>query len=186
MYIKPRIDISIDYRAYEHIINSVKLKAPLEIGVETAVYMIMFGLLAESEFEVVDVNTMWLKFAKVYSNAKDKDNLFGAVPDLVIVGEDFDYSNKTDDNHAFGFVEVKSISTNDIKDTDEIKSHKSNTNHLIWTNGLKWYYYNMVSQEHNWSIDLATDKKDGSGRIQIDERKYGELLYCLNEIDWRQ
>lgn len=186
MYIKPRIDISIDCSAYEHIINNVKLKAPLEIGVETAIYMLMFGLLSESEFEIVDVNTMWLGSAKVYSNAKDKDNLFRAVPDLVIVGKDFDYSNTKDENHALGFVEVKSIATNDIKDTDEIKSHKLNTNHLIWTNGLKWYYYNMVSQERNWFIDLATNKKDGSGRVQIDERKYGELLYYLNEIDWRQ
>ena len=104
MYIKPRIDISIDCRAYEHIINSVKLKAPLEIGVETAVYMLMFGLLAESEFEIVDVNTMWLKFAKVYSNAKDKDTLFFFFSYLVIVEKDFDYSIKADVINALGIV----------------------------------------------------------------------------------
>ena len=51
---------------------------------------------------------------------------------------------------------------------------------------MKWYYDNMVSKEGTWSINLATNKKDDSGRIQIDECKYGELLYYLNEIDWRQ
>lgn len=193
MYVKPRIDISIDSRAYENIINNVQLKAPLEIGVEIAVYMLLFGLLDGTEFEIVDVNSMWLKFAKVYSNSKDKDRIFKAVPDLVIVGKDFIYdndnnkndNNKKEDNHAFGFVEVKSMATNDIKDTDEIRSHKSNTNHVIWTNGLKWYYYNMVSCEQNWDINLSLDKNN-SDKIQIDERKYGELLYHLNEIDWRQ
>ena len=75
-------------------------------------------------------------------------------------------------------------------DTGEMESHKANTNHLIWTNGLKWYYFNRVSQEAMekpaWSVDLAADKKGDNGRIRIDERKYGELLYRLNQINWKQ
>lgn len=191
MYTKPRVDVSIDCGTYEHMINNVRFKAPLEIGVEIAVFMLLFGLLEESEFEVVDVNTMWKTYAKGYAAPKDGGIHFGAVPDLVIVEKDFVYDNRPNDNHAVGFVEVKSIATNDMKlDTGEMESHKANTNHLIWTNGLKWYYFNRFSQEAMekpaWSVDLAADKKGDNGRIRIDERKYGELLYRLNQINWKQ
>ena len=210
MYKKPRVDVSIDCGAYEHMINNVRFKAPLEIGVEIAVFMLLFGLLEESEFEVVDVNTMRKTYAEGYADPKDGGIPFGAVPDLVIVEKDFVYDNqpndnRPNDNHAVGFVEVKSIATNDMKlDTGEMESHKANTNHLIWTNGLKWYYFNRVSQEAMekpaWSVDLAvdkkgdngrirnlaSDKKGDNGRIRIDERKYGELLYRLNQINWKQ
>lgn len=185
MYVKPRIDISIDSEAYEHIINNVKLKAPLEIGIEIAVYMLLFGLIEKSEVEVVDVNSMWRQYAKIYSNSEEKETKFGAVPDLVIADKDFDYNDKSIENHAYGFIEVKSLAINDIKYTDEIISHMANTNHFIWTNGLIWHYYNKSHQDKNWDIDVKL-RNTNNNRIFIDERKFGELLYHLAKIDWRQ
>ncbi len=181
MYKEARIDISIDSVKYEQILNNICFKAPVEIGVEIAVYMILFGLLEDTNMVVVDVNTMWRSKAGVYSNASDK-NALGAVPDLVIVNKSFDFRG-SNDNRAYGFIEVKSLACTDAKEDNEMKSHKNNTNNLLWTNGVIWKYYSALASEKNWHIDLRSEKmKDNS--IHIDSLKYGELLYKLKQIEW--
>ena len=182
MYIEPHIDISIDSIKYEQILNNVLIKAPIEIGVEIAVYMVLFGLLENTDMVVCDVNTMWKSKAEKYSNNKGKK--LGAVPDLVIVDKSFSYSKPSQDSSAYGFVEVKSLACSKIKEDGEIESHKIHTNNFLWTNGKIWHYFNKLKPEQNWEVDLCNTKiKDGS--IHIDGLKYGELLYRLKNIDWK-
>lgn len=180
MYIKQHINISIDSVKYEQILNNVLFKAPIEIGVEIAVYMILFGLFEDTNKIVLDVNTMWKSKAKRYSNTSDNVE-FGAVPDLVIVDKSFSYSEHTN-NKSYGFVEIKSLACSKIKDDGEIESHKNNTNNFIWTNGQIWHYFNKSNPERNWSIDLRDKTSDNL--IHINNLKYGELLYNLKNIEW--
>lgn len=185
MYKESQINIVIKSSVYEKILNNILTKASVEIGVEIAVYMVLFGLTEGSDYVVADVNSMWKSKAKIYSNLDDKDE-FGAVPDLVIVNKDFKFSsnNVGEIKGANGFVEIKSLATN-YKETGEILSHKNNTIHFIWTNGLKWFYFNSVDSHKNWSIDLETEEKSNDS-IKIDGLKFNELLYRMNNIDWSE
>lgn len=183
MYIKDQsVDISINYKVYEEILNNIRFKAPVEIGVEVAVYMLLFGLLEGMNLAVLDVNSMWRKKAKVYSINSDKEAGFEAVPDLVIVSNEFSFQKENPKNLTYGFVEVKALSEQ-YSETNEIKSHKKNTNHLIWTDGLEWHYFNQNDQTQNWTIDLKISV-DTDDTIIIDEKKYAELLNKLSKIDW--
>ena len=182
MYIESHIDISIDSIKYEQILNNVLFKAPIEIGVEIAVYMVLFGLLENTDMVVCDVNTMWKSKAEKYSNNKDEE--LGAVPDLVIVDKSFSYSKPSRDSSAYGFVEVKSLACTDIKEDGEIKSHKIHTNNFLWTNGKIWHYVNNLKPEKNWDVDLCIPRVE-DGSIHIDSLQYSELLYRLKNIDWK-
>ena len=185
MYIKDQsVDISINYKVYEEILNNIRCKAPVEIGVEVAVYMLLFGLLENTNHTVVDVNSMWRKKAKVYSINSDKEAGFEAVPDLVIVSNKFSFQKKNSKNLTYGFVEVKALSEQ-YSETKEIESHMKNTNHLIWTNGLEWHYFNQNDQTQNWKVDL-TSSIDKEGTIIINETKYAELLNELSNIGWEK
>ena len=181
MYKESQIDIAINRSVYERILNNIRTKAPVEIGVEVAVYMIMFGLIEDTNYIVADVNSMWKSTANVYSISEDTKN-FGAVPDLVIVRKDFNFggNDKDDIKGANGFIEVKSLATN-YNETAEITSHKNNTHHFIWTNGIDWIYFHNLKEI--WNIKLGENK---SGSVLIDGLKFNELLYRLNSIDWSE
>lgn len=181
MYIDSHVDISINNSKYEEIINAIKYKAPVEIGVEVAVYMLLFGLLENTNLVIVDVNSMWKSKAAVYSNANEQSKL-GAVPDLVIVNKDFEYRKKDRANTAYGFIEVKSLQKKYSDQTKEMKSHLNNTNHLIWTNGIEWRYINQKRPQENWEVHLESDTI--GEKACIDELKFSELLYRLKKIEW--
>lgn len=183
MYVESHIDISIDSAKYEQMLNNITFKAPLEIGVEVAVYMVLFGLLENTDMVVMDIDTMQKKQAKVYSN--NKNEALGAVPDLVIVDKSFSYKNPSQDSSAYALIEIKNLKETDIKENkEEIISHKKNTNNFIWTNGKVWHYFNKLQPIKNWDIDLCS-KETTDDSISIDSFKYAELLYRLKNIDWK-
>lgn len=181
MHVDAHVSISIDSKKYEQIINNIKDKAPVEMGVEVVVYMLLFGLLEGSNLVVLDVNSMWKSKAKNYSNAEDIRD-FGAVPDLVIVDKAFKFSEDESNKKSYGFIEIKSLACTDIKETGEIESHRKNTNNFIWTNGVIWHYFNQLHPDKNWSVDLKSNINNS--RIDIDGLKFIELLYRLRSIEW--
>jgi hypothetical protein len=185
MYKTSQIDIVINNSVYERILNNILTKAPVEIGVEVAVYMVLFGLLEGSDYIVADVNSMWRSKAYVYSDLDDKDK-FGAVPDLVILHKDFKFgsNNNGDIKGANCFIEIKSLASK-FKETDEIKSHRENMTNFIWTNGLEWFYFNSADLQKDWSIKIGVIEKS-NGLIKIDGLKFNELLYRINSIDWSE
>lgn len=174
-----KIDITIDANTYAEIINGVLRKAPLEIGVEIAVYMLLYGTINKEEYSVVDVNSMKKKQAKVL--VKDDVEEISKVPDLVIVDKDFMYNagvkNTNNSAGAYGIIEVKGLSVKYSKNEYDIQ--KENANNFIWTNGIKWYF----DGEDKPSIDLS-DGPDQDGKYKIKESEFEKLLVKLKNIKW--
>ena len=168
--------IRLDADAYETILNNVYTKAPLEIGVEIAVFMLLYGKLHQY-YDVADVNTMWRRYAAAYVDASDE---LTAVPDLVILDKAFRFTEGN--GTAYGFVEVKNLAARQNGETEEMKSHRNNANHVIWTNGLIWTYYQFGSEQ--WSMDL-TGPCEQKGRIRIDPWRFCLLLEKLDQIPWK-
>ena len=183
MYERSSIKISIDSTVYEQMINNVLNKAPLEIGVEVLVYMLLYGLTENTEYIVADINSMKRKYAKQYAALEidSKESKFGAVPDLVVLNNSFVYASASEKKQcALGFVEIKNLKEKLNIQDGEIQSHMKNARHFIWTNGKTWHYF--LGGKEEWSIELCD--KSRSKTILIDEVKFDELLYRLSNINW--
>ena len=80
------ISIAINSSYYENQINKIISKAPIEVGVEILVYMLLDGIVSSKGLSLVDVSSM----------SKDRAKPFGvksAVPDMAVVAESFNYSD---------------------------------------------------------------------------------------------
>ncbi len=170
------VNISMNAKSYEDIINNVLYKAPLEIGVEIAVYMLLYGIIDKEKYAVMDVNSMKKKKFIVYANAGED---ISKVPDLVIVNNVFKYNHgeHSDSNNdgAYGIIEVKGLAIEYSE--KEYEAQKGKANHFIWTNGISWFF-----DGSDESIVLA--KKSNSGKYCIKEDKFKELLERIYKIDW--
>ncbi len=139
-----RVEFCIDAEEYKQIMSNILIQAPFEIGVEVAVYMLLYGILDNTNYNVIDVS----KFNKEQSLILFKEETRNVIriadksTDLAIVEKNFKFNKgKFCTNNEFGaycFVEVKNLAT-DI-DKEEVKVQENSTDHYIWTNGLKWVY----------------------------------------------
>lgn len=136
-----KIEITKEY--YEKKLNDVKIKAPIETGIEILVYNILDAVFADSnKVAVVDVNTCH----------KEKEKRFvagGGVTDIVLTSDDFEFK-KNDKGQIYGFVEVKNY--NKTLDAHENNDHKikltiQECSRYILTNGHEWRYYKNSKSE---------------------------------------
>lgn len=184
MVSEAHVDISVDSNEYERLINTVKSKAPVEIGIEVVVYMLLYGVMENSRYEVIDVNSMRKIQASIYSKLPNKDKI-DIVPDLAIVDKEFNYNDEKSQEYACGFVEIKYLNVSNNIESEAVKTHKRSTNKLIWTNGLDWYYYDMMNDEKSWNVSIQSmGHLESKEHIYIDRLHFQELLVRLEEIEW--
>ena len=55
---KTKVEYVISAESYEYVINNIRYMAPLEIGIEVAVYMLLYSILDRMKYCVLDINTM--------------------------------------------------------------------------------------------------------------------------------
>lgn len=193
---KTIVEYSIDAESYEKIVNNIRYMAPLEIGVEVAVYMLMYGVIDHKKYCILDTNTMTKRNAVVFanehgknkvenefSNGVKKKNEVDKTADFAIVGKDFEYNdgvvNKNNKSGAYGLIEVKYFS---IKNSDkEYTVQRDYTNHFVWTNGLQWKYCNHKNETVEFDL-IKTKRVIGPYKIQKDE--FNRLITFLGDINW--
>lgn len=187
---KDRVEFCIDAEAYKQILNNILMKTPLrENGVEVAVYMLLYGILDKTNYCVLDVSPFTQEQSWIYlkREAKNESPIADKTPDLVIVGKEFKYSNaelcKDNRSGAYCFVEIKNLAV--IEYAKEVEIQKDNTDHYIWTNGLKWVYRYKNKTE---VIADFGDYKNKSTIVYTEdyEIKFAELLNKLNSIEWEK
>lgn len=175
------VSITINAEAYEDIINSILYQAPLEIGVEIAVYMLLFGIIDRDKYSILDINSMQKNKAKVYSKMIVDE--ISKVPDIVIVDKPFEYNQgEINDNNnigAYGIIEIKGLSVNYSK--EEYEAQKENANHFIWTNGIRWVF----DGNEDKTIVLSANP-DENGKYNIDNSQFKNLIIELKQLEWNK
>lgn len=192
---KDRVEFCIDAEAYEEIINNIRFKAPLEAGVEVAVFMLLYGILDINKYDLMDVSTMTKSNFLVYLlegskesaqlNPKTKKKEADKTTDLVITGKGFRYNsgvvNEDNITGAYAFIEVKKLATKEIKTEWDIQ--KKNINHFIWTNGIKWIFCHKNKEPQTLDLDK---RKRFPKQYYVDKDKFKELLTMLSSIEWEK
>lgn len=175
------VSITINAQAYEDIINSILYQAPLEIGVEIAVYMLLYGIIDRDNYSVIDINSMQKKKAKVYSKMIVDE--ISKVPDIVIVDKQFEYNQgEINDNNnlgAYGIIEIKGLCVNYSK--EEYEAQKENAKHFIWTNGISWVF----DGNEDKTIVLSANT-DENGNYKIDNSEFKKLIIELKQLEWNK
>ena len=121
----------MDYKYYEHKLNDVIIKCPIEAGVEILAYNLLDSLIDSEQISLIDIN-------RLHKKSDSRLTTDGGVSDIAVVSQDFQYNS--DKGSVYGFVEVKANSQ-PLSETGQINGQKSNIRHYIYTNGLTWKYY---------------------------------------------
>ena len=137
----------MDYKYYEHKINDVIIKCPIEAGVEILVYNVLDDIVNSKGFSLVDINRIW-------KNKDERLTTDAGIPDIAILSNDFEF--KTNVGQVMGFIEVKATNKS-LLETEQIVGQKSKINHYIYTNGLVWKYYS--NEKFKWEIFLDESKR---------------------------
>lgn len=150
----------------------------IENGYSHIIYNVMYDDVLESEYMLVDVST--------YKRTKNKQpinqDFLGenpcAVPDFVIIKKIKSLSEQVS---RLGCIEVKykDVDVNGARNSGENGYLKIYNNHVIYTNGWIWNYYNGKDPKRNWEVDFRPDEN----RTQ---KKYDELISQIKGIKWSE
>ncbi len=168
----------MEFKYYEQKLNDVRLKCPLEIGIEILVYNLLDSIIDKNNYSVIDINSL-------HQNMDSRLDTSGGISDIAILSKDFIYKLE-EKGKSYGFIEVKSTENN-LEITKQIKGQKGSINHFIYTNGKVWKYYDRSNEE--WSIDLIDYNTkytiiDGQKYLNIKEEHFNNLLNKLKNIKW--
>lgn len=174
----------MDFKTFISRLEEVRDIGRIENGYSHIICEIMYynGLNAE-EYMLIDTSTYW----RTETNVTLLGENVCAVPDFVIT----DKTNKRDEIERYGCIEVKFVDK-DVDDasrlgnTDDQNGYlESYNNHVIYTNGWKWNYYDG-SRTDDGKAYKACWKFDFSQEEQRNAVTYYDLLKKLNEIDWKE
>lgn len=170
----------MDYKRYEHKLNDVIKKCPIEAGIEILVYNVLDEIIDFTKMSLVDIN-------RLRKGRDERLTTGGGVADIAVLPIDFEYQNRNTGD-AYGFIEVKAVNK-ELLETEQILGQKAKSPHYIYTNGLVWkYYFNKIER---WEIPLATvDNKEckwinDSRKVSIDCEKFSLLINELKSITWK-
>ena len=104
----------MDYKYYEHKINDVIIKCPIEAGVEILVYNVLDDIVNSKGFSLVDINRIW-------KNKDERLTTDAGIPDIAILSNDFEF--KTNVGQVMGFIEVKATNKS-LLETEQGRSLK--------------------------------------------------------------
>ena len=170
----------------------------IENGYSHIIYSLMYEDVLTSEYMLVDVSTMH-RYAKVKDPSTGKETrkainieLLGknlcAVPDFVITNRpDFFTTHKEEllkSINRLGCIEIKfdddKVDEKDrlVRDDGKKGYLETYNNHVIYTNGWKWNYYDGSKEEPIWRFDFTQKEERNAGR-------YAELLDELSKIEWK-
>lgn len=167
---------------YRDKMYNVIMRSVYEDGVYSIVEDVLEVVLDTTKFSIINVQ-------KTCKEGNDKriTGLMGE-PGLLIVSDDFEYSNN--DNNTgkiISVIEVKAPSV-DIEDDNpkELKNWIEYKN-LIYTNGLNWKIYtggrvqevSLAFDDEFKALDFYSEERGRFKKDWIKKEKFGELLYQL-------
>ena len=103
-------------------------------------------------------------------------------PDFVIRTRD-----KSNDAGILGAIEAKKVDEDLENHLEQLKGHLDFYKRVIYTNGLKWRYYNIDEfQENNFLWETALGEINNGKIIWNKDDKWTELLDKLDVIKWNE
>lgn len=123
----------MNYKQYKDILNNVEKKSPIESGVQTLVYMFLYDLFEDSNYDIVVVDNL---------HKKSIFTTYAGISDLAVVTDDFDYENGTKEQIKF-CIEIKDTSKQLGDYYEQILGQLLTYEKALITNGKEWVYYDI-------------------------------------------
>lgn len=123
----------MDAKEYQKMYQNIKEKLPIESGVQTLVYMFLYDIMKDTDYQLIVIDRMSKKTQFVTSMG---------ISDLAIVSDDFRFSGEHKDS-ILSYVEVKGIDINLYDFEEQIKGQLLSRGKILCTNGSDWKYYDI-------------------------------------------
>ena len=120
-------------KEYQKIYQNIKEKAPLESGVQTLVYMFLFEIIKDTDYQLIVIDRMRKNTQFVTTTG---------ISDLAIVSDEFRFAEEGK-NNIISYVEVKGTDINLYDFEDQIKGQLLSCGRILCTNGSVWKYYDI-------------------------------------------
>lgn len=133
----------MNFEYYCKKIDDIKLKAPIESGVEILVYMLLDEIIENHDLSLVVIDSMQRK-NRFWSE--------GGYSDLAVVTPNFRFVNNA--GECKGVIETKYISENLSNHMPQIIGQLRTFNNVLVTNGIDWRFYSIEKR----SDDQAENK----------------------------
>lgn len=111
---------------YEKMMNSIIKYAPIESGIQTLIYMFLYEIFDNVDFDILIIDRM---------QKKSQYNTYSGIPDIAII-------NNNSDEIVF-CVETKAISENLYDYEEQFLGHLLTYGKTIATNGKQWICYDI-------------------------------------------
>ena len=132
-------------KEYQKIYQNIKEKAPLESGVQTLVYMFLFEIIKDTDYQLIVIDRMRKNTQFVTTTG---------ISDLAIVSDEFRFAEEGK-NNIISYVEVKGTDINLYDFEDQIKGQLLSCGRILCTNGSVWKYYDIKKYiEHHSENDI--------------------------------
>jgi len=166
--------LSNDFEIYKNEIKLILAQNPVECELYSIISCIIRARKNSANISLRDVSTRRRsELSKMFYGKS-------GFPDFVILTQNFDmHAPKKDE--ILGAIEAKSV-LNSLMCTEQLKGHIDSFYNVIYTNGLKWEFYNSEefkkNNEAKWTVELG--KKDN---MKIDWKTNLEWRDLLNKLD---
>ena len=120
-------------KEYQKIYQNIKEKAPIESGVQTLVYMFLFEIIKDTDYQLIVIDRMGKKTQFVTS---------AGISDLAIVSDEFRFAEEHK-NNVISYVEVKGTDIDLYDFEEQIKGQLLSCGRILCTNGSVWKYYDL-------------------------------------------
>lgn len=202
------MSVANDFNAYKRELDLIVKQNPIECELYSIIAAILREMFSSKYVSIRDVSALAKQSRSDTIRAEDrkydKRNGTKAVADFLVMDPSYTYSNGNKDL-IYGCVEAKSIyvTLNDQLD-DQLTGELETFNKLLYTNGLKWIYYELdkrTGQTSKEEVELGTyfnfnsnnkipnshGKISGNDDIKWnDENAWNALINMLEKINWRE
>lgn len=173
----------MNVREYEKMLNNVMRKSPIEHGVQTLVYMFLYEMFENINYDLVVVDTL---------RANTKYLSYTGISDIAIVNDDFVFEEVDDDKSKIMFcIEVKAINQNIAKHQEQLLGQLLTFGKAMITNGKEWIYYDIEDYINNntedeikeiWVKNDFNDMRETIATIISKERIAAQLISSKSHI----
>lgn len=166
----------MDFKTFISRLEEVRDIGRIENGYSHIICELMYNHVLDSDHMLVDVSTYKRTQNKQPINQDFLGENLCAVPDFVIIKK---IESLNEQVRRLGCIEVKfeDNHVNGARNNGENGYLKIYNNHVIYTNGWIWKYYNGKKPEPNWKVDFRPEEK----RTQ---EVYDDLISRLKDIEW--
>ena len=140
-------------KEYQKIYQNIREKAPIESGVQTLVYMFLFEIIKDTNYQLIVIDRMGKKTQFVTTTG---------ISDLSIVSDEFIFAEEHK-NNIISYVEVKGTDINLYDFEEQIKGQLLSCGRILCTNGSVWKYYDLekyIERHSENDIDYVWGKNE--------------------------